>query len=62
MSKASRHTRRYLLGAVALMVCFLTACASSNNPQDVLRPAGSVARTENSLWKGVFPIAVFVFI
>jgi len=55
-------TRRAGVGALALlMVLLLTACAE-NAPQDVLKPAGPVAREADQLWDITFGIAVVVFI
>src|SRR5204863_8725692 len=62
VTKARQVQRWFLVGAVALMAFLVAGCADSSKPQDVLRPAGDVARTENKLWVWVFPVAVFVFI
>jgi cytochrome c oxidase subunit 2 len=40
----------------------LAACGNRTLPQDALNPQGPVAKQEHSLWHGVFPIAVFVFL
>jgi cytochrome c oxidase subunit II len=66
MEKDLRHpeppTRRgRLLAGLGLLVFVLAACAE-NAPQDVLDPAGPIARKQDDLWNLVFPIAVAVFV
>jgi cytochrome c oxidase subunit 2 len=48
------------LGVVALGI-FLSACSSSDQPQNFLAPAGKPAREIDRLQKPVFYVAIFVF-
>jgi cytochrome c oxidase subunit II len=57
-------TRRRRIAPLALLlplVLLLGACAS-DAPQDTLQPKGPIARSIDSLWDGVFWVAVVVFV
>jgi cytochrome c oxidase subunit II len=59
---APAKRRRFVpLALVPPLVLFLGACAS-DAPQDTLQPEGPIARSIDSLWDGVFLVAVVVFI
>jgi cytochrome c oxidase subunit 2 len=59
--RPSRHRRRLALALVMPLVLFVASCAS-DAPQDTLEPKGPIARSIDSLWDGVFLVAVLVFI
>jgi cytochrome c oxidase subunit 2 len=65
-SAATGHTaaarRRRWLAWIVLLAVVLAGCATEGLPQSAMDPAGPIARTEDNLWKIVFPIAVGVFI
>ncbi len=60
-SGGPRRRRFAPLALVLPLVLFLGACAS-DAPQSTLEPKGPIARSIDSLWDGVFLIAVVVFI
>jgi cytochrome c oxidase subunit II len=57
----ARCRRRLALAVVMPLVLFVASCAS-DAPQDTLEPKGPIARSIDSLWDGVFLVAVVVFI
>jgi len=57
----ARRRRFAPLAVVLPLVLFLGACAS-DAPQTTLEPKGPIARSIDSLWDGVFLVAVVVFI
>ena len=59
--RPSRRRRRLALALVMPLVLFVTSCAS-DAPQTTLEPKGPIARSIDSLWDGVFIVAVVVFI
>ena len=59
--RPSRRRRRLALALVMPLVLLVTSCAS-DAPQTTLEPKGPIARSIDSLWDGVFIVAVVVFI
>jgi cytochrome c oxidase subunit II len=59
--RPSHRRRRLALAVVMPLVLFVASCAS-DAPQDTLEPKGPIARSIDSLWDGVFLVAVVVFI
>ena len=53
--------RRRLALLLAPLLLFVSACAS-DAPQTTLDPKGPIARSIDSLWDGVFIVAVVVFV
>jgi cytochrome c oxidase subunit II len=59
--RPSRRRRRLALALVMPLVLLVASCAS-DAPQSSLDPKGPIARSIDSLWDGVFLIAVVVFV
>jgi cytochrome c oxidase subunit 2 len=59
--RSSRRRRRVALALVMPLVLFVASCAS-DAPQSTLEPKGPIARSIDSLWNGVFLVAVVVFV
>jgi cytochrome c oxidase subunit II len=59
--RPSRRRRRLALALVMPLVLVVASCAS-DAPQSTLDPKGPVARSIDSLWDGVFLVAVVVFV
>ncbi|HEX2850710.1 MAG TPA: cytochrome c oxidase subunit II [Acidimicrobiales bacterium] len=60
------HTVRVAIGVAVAVIAsaalYLWAEGGKTFPQDALDPQGAVARTEDHLWRIVFPITIIVFL
>jgi cytochrome c oxidase subunit II len=61
VERSPRRRRRLALALLVPLLLFAASCAS-DAPQDTLQPKGPIARSIDSLWDGVFLVAVVVFI
>jgi cytochrome c oxidase subunit 2 len=59
---APARRRRFAPVALVLPLVLLLASCASDAPQTTLEPKGPIARSIDSLWDGVFLVAVVVFI
>ncbi|MDD9369531.1 MAG: cytochrome c oxidase subunit II transmembrane domain-containing protein, partial [Acidimicrobiales bacterium] len=59
---ASAKRRRVAPLALALPLVLLLGACADNAPQSTLEPEGPFARSIDTLWDGVFAIAVVVFV
>jgi cytochrome c oxidase subunit 2 len=59
--RPERRRRRVALALLVPVLLFAASCAS-DAPQTTLEPKGPIARSIDSLWDGVFLVAVVVFI